>query len=129
IVSCAEYHREPAILVENVPEFLQWNLYPAWKLAMESLGYAVAPHLVDAADCGVPQNRERVLIACTRSTHPITLEIGKQPHVPAASFLDFNAGRWTPVIHPGRSQKTIDRAQAGHARFGDRFVMPYYGSG
>lgn len=129
VVACAEYHRQPAILVENVPAFLNWALYPAWQLAMESLGYAVAPHIIDAADCGVPQNRERAIIACTRSSHPVTLKIEQQAHVPAQSILDFTSGRWQPVVHPGRSQKTIERAQAGHARYGRRFVMPYYGSG
>lgn len=43
IVSCAEVHREKAWVVENVPEFLQWTLFPAWKSAMEALGYAVSP--------------------------------------------------------------------------------------
>lgn len=129
VVACAEYHRQDAILVENVPEFLAWKLYPAWKLAMESLGYAVAPHVIDAADCGVPQNRERAIIACTRSRAPIRLKIAKQAHVAAATILDFASGRWSPVVHPARSQATIDRARAGHARYGNRFVMPYYGSG
>ncbi|WP_353862067.1 DNA cytosine methyltransferase, partial [Salmonella enterica] len=58
VVSCAEYHRSPIVLVENVPGFRDWTLYPAWEHAMRSLGYSVSPHLVDAADHGVPQHRE-----------------------------------------------------------------------
>ena len=52
VVACAEYHRSPVVLVENVPAFSQWVLFPAWCDAMHRLGYAVAPHLVDAADHG-----------------------------------------------------------------------------
>jgi DNA (cytosine-5)-methyltransferase 1 len=40
VVACAEYHRSPVILVENVPEFRQWVLYPAWCSALYRLGYA-----------------------------------------------------------------------------------------
>ena len=39
---------------------LNWTLYPAWEDAR--LGYAVAPHLIDAADHGVPQHRERLFL-------------------------------------------------------------------
>ena len=47
VVSCAEYHRSAAVVVENVPAFLNWTLYPAWEDAMRRLGYSVAPHLID----------------------------------------------------------------------------------
>ena len=30
VVSAAESHRPAVVLVENVPEFAQWTLYPAW---------------------------------------------------------------------------------------------------
>jgi DNA (cytosine-5)-methyltransferase 1 len=49
--------------------------------------------------------------------------------VPAASFLDFNAGRWSQIEKPGRAQATLDRVRNGRHRFGDRFIMPYYGKG
>ena len=58
------------ILVENVPDFEKWVLYPAWRDALRRLGYAVSPHLVDAADHGVPQNRQRLFLVCTRSRRP-----------------------------------------------------------
>lgn len=55
VVSAAEFHRPQFVVVENVPEFLQWALYPAWAAAMQALGYSLSPHIVDSADHGVPQ--------------------------------------------------------------------------
>ncbi len=129
VVSCAEYHRPPAVVVENVPEFLDWTLFPAWEMAMRALGYAVAPHIIDAADCGVPQHRERIFLVCTRSRAPLDLGKPAAEHRPVGGILDFEAGRWSPVQAPRRSAKTLRRVESGRARHGQRFVMPYYGSG
>lgn len=129
VVTAAETHRQPLWVVENVADFLKWELYPAWQHAMELLGYSLAPHLVDVADLGVPQHRERLFIVCTRSRSPLWLKLPEVQHVGADSFIDFNAGKWSPVNKPKRSQATLDRVAAGRVRFGDRFLAPYYGSG
>ncbi|CAK9889239.1 hypothetical protein PS652_02068 [Pseudomonas fluorescens] len=57
------------------------------------------------------------------------LQLPQERHVAAASFLDFDAGRWSPIEKPGRAQATLDRVRNGRARFGDRFIKPYYGKG
>ena len=74
VVSAAEFHRPMVCVTENVKFFERWNLYPAWKMAMESLGYSVSPHIVDAANHGVPQHRERMFIVMTRSKSLIVLD-------------------------------------------------------
>lgn len=129
VVSCAEYHQQEIVVVENVPEFTRWQLYPAWLHAMTTLGYAIAPHLIDAADHGVPQNRERLFLICTRSKHPIELNLPKREHVGIASVIEWDQHRWSPIEKPGRSVATLNRIAAGRARHGSRFVAPYYGSG
>lgn len=130
VVSCAEHHREDIWLVENVPEAMtDWVLWPSWVDAMQRLGYAVSPHVVDAADFGVPQNRERLFIVCTRSKKPLRLTLPKLPHVPIDSVIDWSFPKWSRVDKPGRKQATLDRAAAGRRAFGERFVMPYYGNG
>ncbi|WP_148716841.1 DNA cytosine methyltransferase [Chitinolyticbacter meiyuanensis] len=116
-------------LIENVPEFMQWRLYPAWVAAMNSLGLAVSPHVVDLADLGVPQHRRRLFIALTRSKHPIKLRLPQHSHVPASSFLRLDEGAWSPIEKPGRSNATLRRVARGRAEFGDTFLMPYYSSG
>lgn len=129
VVSALEYHKPQAAVVENVEEFTNWALYPAWVSAVQALGYQVAPHVVDCADLGVPQHRVRLFIVLTRSKAPLMLQLPQERHVPAASFLDFDAGRWSPIEKPGRVQATLDRVRNGRQRFGDRFIMPYYGKG
>lgn len=129
VVSALEYHRPEMGLVENVAEFLDWLLYPAWEQAVKALGYQVAPHIVDCADLGVPQNRVRLFLVITRSRAPLYLSLPKLEHVPAASFIDFTAGNWSWVDKHGRSTATLERVRNGRASFGERFVMPYYSTG
>lgn len=129
VVTCAEVHRPAVVLVENVPEFARWTLYPAWCAAMNALGYVLAPMVLDAADHGVPQHRRRLFVIATRSRHPIELRLPRRPHRPASDVIDLTAGRWSPIHRAGRSARTLARIAAGRRRFGDRFLAPYYGSG
>ena len=129
VVSAAEYLRPQGIVVENVPEFLEWELFPAWDLAMQKLGYTLSPHIVDAADHGVPQHRVRMFIVATKSSAPLVLNLPKREHIPASAFLDFDSGSWSPINKPRRSCATLARVAAGRAAHGDRFLAPYYGSG
>jgi DNA (cytosine-5)-methyltransferase 1 len=128
VVSAAECHRQSLVLVENVPDFLQWKLYPAWKSAMQALGYSLSENLIDAADCGCPQNRVRVIIVGTLSRSPLILSRSDVDHVPAERIIDWKSGRWSPVHKPGRAEATLERYSAGRRAFGDRFVMSFYGN-
>jgi DNA (cytosine-5)-methyltransferase 1 len=128
VVSAAEYHRPAAVVIENVPEYAQWSLYPAWRMAMEALGYCLAPHIIDAADHGVPQHRERLFIVATRSKHPLMLQFPVRDRVPASSFIDFESGKWQPIEKPGRAPATLARIASGRSVHGDRFISSYYGN-
>lgn len=129
VISALEFHRAAAAVVENVVEFLSWALYPAWEMAVRALGYQVAPHVVDCADLGVPQNRQRLFLVLTRSRAPLFLQLQKHEHVAAATFVDFAAGNWSLIEKPGRSPATLERVRNGRQAFGERFVMPYYSTG
>lgn len=128
VVSAAECHRPAVVLVENVPEFAQWALYPAWCAALHALGYALAPMVLDAADHGVAQHRRRLFIVATRSRHPLELSFKPQPHVGSGQIIDFAAGRWSAIDKPGRAASTLARVTSGRACHGGRFVTAYYGS-
>lgn len=129
VISALECHRPQFALVENVPAFLKWTLYSAWREAAQALGYSVSPHVIDFADLGVPQNRERVVIVLTRSRAPLTLQLPKLAHVPVSEIIDFKAGRWSPIERKGRAVKTLARIANGRRAHGDRFLMPYYANG
>lgn len=129
VVSAAECHRPPFVVVENVPEFLEWILYPVWAMAMRALGYQLSPHVLDAADHGVPQHRRRLFLIASRSAAPFRLALPSRRPRPVGRFIDWDYYRWTPIEKPGRSRATLARVADGRRRFGQRFVMPYYGSG
>lgn len=129
VVTCAEVHRPAVAIVENVPEFTCWTLYPAWCAAMNALGYTLAPMVIDAADHGVAQHRRRLFVVATRSKHPVELRMPGRQVATAADVIDFNAGRWSQIDKPGRSPRTLARIASGRAAHGARFVAPYYGSG
>lgn len=128
VVSAIEFHQPTAAIVENVPEFLDWQLFRPWELAMNALGYAVSPHVVDAADLGAPQNRVRMFLVLTRSKAALKLDLPKLDHKPAASFIGFDAGKWQPIEKPGRAAATLERVRAGRAAHGERFLISYYGN-
>lgn len=130
VVSCAEYHRPEFVIVENVKDFRKWTLFPAWQQAMHALGYSMSLNLLDAADYGVPQNRLRLFIVCTRSRHPLQLADRRGSHAPIAPYLDLAGGTWRK-IDGGRkplAPDTLERIANGRRVYGDRFLISYYGN-
>lgn len=129
VVTAAEVHRPPVVVVENVPGLTGWVLFPAWLSALQALGYAVTTVEADAADHGVPQHRRRLFVVATRTRAPLWLRLEPEPHLPIGPVLQLDRWAWSPIAREGRSPKTLARIANGRARFGSRFVMPYYGSG
>jgi DNA (cytosine-5)-methyltransferase 1 len=129
VVTAIECHRPAGAIVENVPAFQQWVLFEAWCAALRALGYSLAMHVLDAADHGVPQHRLRLFVFATRSRNPVQLRFRRRQHKPASSIIDFDAGAWTRIRSPRRAAATLERIASGRARHGDRFLVPYYGSG
>jgi site-specific DNA-cytosine methylase len=130
VVAAAEVKRPKLLLVENVTEFLQWTLYPAWENALNRLGYTLSPHILDAADYGVAQNRVRMFLVGSLSKNPIKLDMPKEDPISARTVIDLDAGRWSDISKPGRSVKTLARIKRGREELGtDTFLIPYYGSG
>lgn len=128
VVTAVEFGSPDVLVVENVREFLSWICYPAWVYALNNLGYTLSPHFIDAADYGVPQNRERVFIIGTKSKNPLRLSMAKQEYIPASSVIDMNAGSWSSVNKPGRSPNTLEKIKQGRKDFGDNFLIAYYGN-
>jgi DNA (cytosine-5)-methyltransferase 1 len=128
IVDCLEAHKTPLAIIENVPDFLNWELYGAWEFAIKSLGYSLSVNLVNAADYGVPQNRKRLMMVATRTRNPIELMLPKMEHKSARSFidLDMTGYKWDNVSD--RVISTQNRVKNGRARYGEIFLDAAYGS-
>ena len=128
VVSCLEAHKTPLCVVENVADFLSWELFPAWRFAMESLGYALSINHANASRLGVPQNRERLFIVATKSNNPITLKLPHHAPIAARSFidLDMNGYEWDQISN--RVKATQNRVANGRKQFGEVFLDAAYGS-
>lgn len=128
VVSAAECHQPDGIVVENVPEFADWNLFGPWSAALEKLGYSLSKMVVDAADLGVPQHRRRLFVLGVRAAHPITLRLPRRAHVSARQIIDLSRGQWSRVDKSGRSPNTLARIKAGREQHGQQFLIAYYGN-
>lgn len=127
VVACVEANLPERILVENVPGFMNWKLYPIWKQALEAYGYTLTEQVLNSADFGVPQSRRRLFVAGSRGD-AIHLTNPGAEHVSLASCLDWDGGRWSPIHKPGRAAATLDQVRRAAAKHGDRFAIVYNGS-
>ena len=128
VVSCLEAHRSKGALIENVPEFLSWILFPAWKMAIEALNYSLSFNLVNLAPLGGPQNRKRLIIAITPSKNPIELELPDREIGTARSIVDLSMEpyKWDDVSN--RVKATQLRVANGRKKYGEVFLDASYGS-
>ena len=92
VIEAAEVHRYPAIIVENVPEFQDWTLYPWWLAGLRHLGYRTETRVLDAADFGHAQHRRRWFLIATRGAR-VDLTPPESTFVPATDVLDEHLGK------------------------------------
>lgn len=126
VVRVAEAQRPRLVVVENVAELRAWVLYPAWRLALESLGYRLTETIIDAADCGTPQERRRLFVVGTRGRRAIAPRVEPRAHVPAREVIDLEGGAWRPWREYAAA--SVERIEAAQRRQGRECLVPYYGS-
>lgn len=114
VVDCADVTEPRALVVENVPDFLRWRLFPEWRASLIRLGYELAILDVRASHHGVPQRRDRVFIVGTKS--------GRAPYLHRSASepafgpcIDWHDGEWRPVSRASAgARERIERAQRNH---------------
>lgn len=138
----ALYHRKKlpkVLIVENVPEFLGWIAYKAWRFTLETYGYRFTELVLNAADFGVPVTRERLFLVGVHGRRSLDLPPHiwpKERHVPAIEHIRWDEGTWNPIIGDSRRDiglkplKPATLAQIEHGRrtYGDRFLIRYNGA-
>lgn len=126
VIRALEAKRPPLFIVENVRELRKWELYAAWRLAAESLGYTLTETLLNAADCGVPQDRLRLFIVGSLDGRAITPRAPMTAHAPARSCIDLDGGKWSrwDTYVP----RSIERIRSAIERQGAECLVPYYKS-
>lgn len=128
VISCAEVHKPPFIVVENVPEFVRWKLYPSWRQALETLGYAISENVLNSAAFGLPQNRCRVFIVAVRARHALVLRTPSIQLTVARHIIHWDCGNWSQIQLQRRSARTLERIHIAREQFGERFLIAYYGN-
>jgi DNA (cytosine-5)-methyltransferase 1 len=132
VISAAEAKKPKFLMVENVLGFRRWTLFPQWKSCLENLGYVLHENVLDAADFGVPQERERLFVTGVHRSVSDCPAVVARPglnRVPASAIIDWEFDRRSLVNKPGRAEATLQRIANGRQQFGSRFLAPFYGSG
>ena len=115
VVDCADITAPSTIIVENVPAFRRWRLYPLWREALVALGYHLQELDVTASHHGVPQRRQRLFVVGTRRR--VRLRLTRSPEPAFGAFLDPTAGGWRPVAEASLgAQARIAKGRAKHGR-------------
>ena len=126
VLRFAEANRPRAVVVENVPEMMQWARYRSWRMGWSDLGYRVSEQVIDAADAGVPQHRRRLFVVASRTRKPIAIPQPTHAHVAARSCLDLDGGSWSPWRE--WCENTRRRVIRGQVDYGADCLVPYYGA-
>ena len=104
VIDCAEVTKPKAIIVENVPEFARWKLFPVWINALQALGYHTTVQYLIASRCGVPQRRKRIIVVASKKK-PIHV-VDRNTSEPAfGPCIDLNADGWRPISQAGEDAR------------------------
>lgn len=120
------------IVIENVIQMrTTWDRYEELIEDLEGEGYHCAPHVLNAADFGVPQSRRRLFVVCQRDAAPPPIVPPGIRKRTAREIVDTNGTyRYSPLRTARRATRTIERAERAIAGVGERqpFLLVYYGS-
>jgi DNA (cytosine-5)-methyltransferase 1 len=128
VVSAADATRPEALVVENVVDFRRWELYPVWRLALETLGYHLQEVVLTASWHGVPQRRRRMfVIGHRRPVEAITLP-RKRREAAFGPCIDWKVrpvgdGAWKPVSEGTKAVQ--GRIAKGRRNHGSRFLTQH----
>jgi DNA (cytosine-5)-methyltransferase 1 len=118
VVDCADVTEPSALIVENVPSFRRWRLYPLWREALERLGYHVTELVVRASEHGTPQRRERLFVVGTKRAAAVEagMRARARAELPFAPCVEWKATGWRPVVLASAAVR--ERIRRSRARLG-----------
>lgn len=120
VIEACHVKRPKVLVVENVPEFVEWDYFDEWCSCLRKQGYHLTFQVLTASCWGVPQHRRRLIIvgrleAPLSIVEPLVLE-GARP--PIGPVLDFSDGTWCSISSmPTHKPKAKARAQHAQRMF------------
>jgi DNA (cytosine-5)-methyltransferase 1 len=122
VLACVDVTRPRQVLVENVPDFLRWDGWPAWMQMLRDFGYRTQALRVRASYCGVPQRRDRVFVIADRDRQPI-VEINPRDEPAFGPHVEWGAdAKWRPI---DASPNVLRRVLRSRARHGQIFLTQH----
>lgn len=114
VLAAADTLRPRTIVIENVPRFLRWRTFDAWRGVLDSMGYHTTVQTPCALDYGVGQDRTRAIIIADLR-RPIHLEPTHDARPTIADALlddDDPTNRWAPIASKSdRVRALVAKAQ------------------
>lgn len=116
VVDCAEVTRPKALVVENVPAFLRWQLFPLWRQALELLGYQLRVQVLRASYFGVPQRRDRLFVVGMRDRTPPEIVAPNTTEPAFGPCIEWDAPGWRPIAdcRGAEARQRIEVARRNH---------------
>ena len=97
VVDCLEVCRPKFVIVENVPEFLDWTLYEVWIAALRKLGYAMTSQVLCASRWEVGQRRYRVFVVGIHEGEPVHVRDPDVEECGVEGIFDESIGGWIRI--------------------------------
>lgn len=139
------------VIIENVPEFINWGplgangkpmvskrgeTFKAFVTALNSLGYKVDWRILCAADYGDPTTRTRFFLQAVRGKHKIAWPqpshsknediFTSEKWIPASDIIDWNfAGKSIFDRKKPLAPNTINRIESGIKKFWGEWAEPF----
>jgi DNA (cytosine-5)-methyltransferase 1 len=123
VIDALEAKRPAHVVVENVPQFQDWELFSWWLQGIRLLGYDVWHGVLCASGYGLPQQRSRWFLHASRGIPASPLTSPGLEALPVRSILDAHAIGWTKVA--SKSATLQARVASGRARFGHSFITQH----
>lgn len=120
IVDACEVNRPRFLVVENVPEFVDWVFFRDWLRMLRRLGYKLTTQVLNSLAWGVPQDRSRLFVIGTLGAKSIRVQDPKTSEpAPMHGAIDWDAGDWLPIAAcPG--EKARAQLRRADREFGGR---------
>jgi DNA (cytosine-5)-methyltransferase 1 len=121
VLAACDTARPEFLVVENVPLYMRWPLFAAWRGVLVALGYHVRTHVLNARAYGGAQERRRmILTAGLRGPIELAPSLDIEPRTIADCLLadDTPGLRWRPLR--STPTKVQDRASAAQRSAGIR---------
>lgn len=121
VLAMADTLRPRDVIVENVPDFVTWQAFEAWRGMLHAFGYQTAVTQTNALHWGSAQDRPRVIVTARLGAPAARLVAPfDSPQQVIGDCLDPDdhpANRWHPIDgKSARMQERIAKAQRGAGR-------------